>query len=240
MLRRAGPFLLALAVVACGNDAPPTEDDLRVEGCGLVEGIPRGDARSLDEISRALPPPSGDLADGLAAFISTPLGVEIVPDDAEFVVTSETGDAATLWGRAPDGRRGRFNELSFVRADGVWEVDVTRGCGLRLAAPGWVAMNVLQPVPPPDPGATTFEIEVSESACNDGRPPTDREIVPIIDATADAVNVLVLVEPHDDGGFSSCPSNPPVSVEVTLDEPIGDRPVLDGSSFPPVEPMPGL
>ena len=79
---------------------------------------------------------------------------------------------------------------------------------------------------------------VAELACAGGAPPAEERLIgPEVDEQPDAVVVAVAVAlppPREDGRYQTCPGSPPVEVTIELDEPLGDRPVLDGSQDPPV------
>lgn len=84
------------------------------------------------------------------------------------------------------------------------------------------------------PSTTQFTALVTERACASGRSAEGRVIGPVIEYTANAVIVTFQVQGLD--GAQACPSNPSTPVQVTLDEPLGDRQLLDGDSKPPREP----
>lgn len=85
------------------------------------------------------------------------------------------------------------------------------------------------------PTATTIDIEVIALACAGGRSAEGRIVDPVIEYRADAVVVTVSVIPLP--GPQDCPSNPPAPYQLVLDEPLGDRALLDGGVDPPAAPQ---
>ena len=81
---------------------------------------------------------------------------------------------------------------------------------------------------------TEFVALVTEIGCASGQSSAGRLVGPDIEVTDDAVIVEFRVRPL--GGFQNCPSNPATPVAVQLDQPLGDRQLLDGGSDPPREP----
>jgi hypothetical protein len=91
--------------------------------------------------------------------------------------------------------------------------------------PGDVASWTVRPGQVLDPAATTFSADVVRETCNDGvTGPVLRPGVVVTDAE---VVVTFTVEPST--GMHRCPGNPPVSYEVDIGQPIGDRVLVDGS-----------
>jgi hypothetical protein len=81
-----------------------------------------------------------------------------------------------------------------------------------------------------DPAATEIPVLVTERACNSGEDARGRIVVSAIRADDDAVTVTLAVRTR--GGAQSCPSNPETPFVLELEEPLGDRQLLDGSSIP--------
>jgi hypothetical protein len=77
--------------------------------------------------------------------------------------------------------------------------------------------------------ATTFTALVSRLGCNSGR--TGDVSAPDIQVTDPQVVVTFAVEPADPGG-GDCQGNDWVTYKVTLDEPLGNRPLIDGQCLP--------
>ena len=108
------------------------------------------------------------------------------------------------------------------------------GCGSpaqEQAAP--LAEWVLAQQPKPDD--MTLQLVVQEQSCSGGRAP-DGRIVTEMESEANRILVTVRVEPLEEGG--TCSPNPPTAHTVRLDEPVGERAVLDAALRPPAPPTP--
>ncbi|MGI8999064.1 MAG: hypothetical protein ACR2GO_05090 [Candidatus Limnocylindria bacterium] len=81
-----------------------------------------------------------------------------------------------------------------------------------------------------DPEMTEIGVLVTEQACNSGEDAQGRILEPEIIGGADSVTVVFAVRPR--GGGQDCQSNPETPFLLTLDEPLGDRQLLDGSEDP--------
>lgn len=83
---------------------------------------------------------------------------------------------------------------------------------------------------PPQRADRTLDLWVHETACASGQPATGR-IQPLVDYGDDRITVTITVVYA--GGFQTCPGNPDTPYTLTLDEPVGDREIKDGSTSPP-------
>ena len=92
---------------------------------------------------------------------------------------------------------------------------------------------------PPDaqigPETTAFPALVMEVNCASGQTSEGRIVGPEISYDADQVVVTFAVRPPP-GDAHACPSNPATLVKVTLNEPLGERRLIDGGADPPREP----
>jgi hypothetical protein len=84
---------------------------------------------------------------------------------------------------------------------------------------------------PPTPQSTSFPVEVMEHECASGQPADGRIAEPIVEYGEDAITVTIPV--HEVEGGATCPGNPWTPFLLELDEPIGDRQLLDGGPWPP-------
>jgi len=84
------------------------------------------------------------------------------------------------------------------------------------------------------PGTVEFSAMVTEVQCAGGQSSEGRIAGPEISYTDETVTVTLGVRRLS--GANSCPGNPPTAVTVRLDEPLGDRVLLDGGTDPPREP----
>jgi hypothetical protein len=121
----------------------------------------------------------------------------------------------------------------------------------RLAAIGWVAMLsacalvgstdvgpatwAFAPGQDIGPETTEFVAMVTERDCASGQSSEGRIVGPEVEWSNASVTVTFTVR-SPAGEFHDCPSNPPTAVHVALEEPIGDRVLLDGGRTPPEQP----
>lgn len=93
-----------------------------------------------------------------------------------------------------------------------------------------------EPAPGADlsPGSTSIDVLVNEVNCASGQPAHGRIPAPDIVYREDSIVITIGVVPR--AGGQTCPSNPNTPFTVELDEPLGDRVLLDGSQEPPAEP----
>jgi hypothetical protein len=93
-----------------------------------------------------------------------------------------------------------------------------------------------EPAPGADltPAATRIEVLVNERACSGGTSAEGRIAPPTIEYGPETVAITLAVIPVT--GDAPCPSNPDTPFTVELDEPLGDRTLLDGGTSPPSPP----
>lgn len=84
------------------------------------------------------------------------------------------------------------------------------------------------------PETTEVPLLVNESACASGQSARGRIQEPDVDYRTDAVVVTIRVEQRS--GSEDCPSNPDTPYLLRLDEPLGNRTLLDGGKRPPAPP----
>lgn len=77
----------------------------------------------------------------------------------------------------------------------------------------------------------TLELMVTELDCTSARDPEPFLGEPVVIETAEAVTVHWTTEAMTGG--AGCPGNPWVPRTITLEDPLGDRELLDGSTYPP-------
>ncbi len=93
-----------------------------------------------------------------------------------------------------------------------------------------------EPAPGADlsPATTRIEVLVNERACSGGTSAEGRIAPPTIEYEAETVTITLAVIPVT--GPAPCPGNPDTPYTVELDEPLGDRTILDGGTSPPAPP----
>ena len=81
------------------------------------------------------------------------------------------------------------------------------------------------------PDATSIQALALEQACSSGQPPGDRLLPPEVFTSEAAILVNIWVRDQLTG--QDCQGSPPGELVIELNEPIGDRQLLDGSEIPP-------
>jgi hypothetical protein len=145
-------------------------------------------------------------------------------DGAEFVVTG--------------GDLGMMVVTLNSHDPGPWLVSGWGDCQpQRVLPPGLGAASwTLDPAEPePNADSRTFTAFVTERDCASGQSSEGRVVGPDILEVGDKVLVTFAVRPLG-GGMQTCPGNPPTRVVVDLDEPLGNRQLLDGGTLPPRDP----
>ncbi|QGG94346.1 hypothetical protein [Actinomarinicola tropica] len=186
----------------------------------------------------------GDLLDSddpLAEAVRADLpNIGSEPDDLfamEWRVLSRGDSEALVGGGTPPSVL-----LRLVEDRGRWRSEmgaVGAPCTLRRAVPEGVEAVTwaLDPAyPEPGADATELHVLVSSSACSSGEPLGDRLIGPQVEVTDDEVAVAFAAAPLPAGAYT-CQGSPPDAVVVTLDEPVGDRTIVDALDLPPRPPV---
>jgi hypothetical protein len=79
---------------------------------------------------------------------------------------------------------------------------------------------------PLSPDTTTLAALVSETRCTGGRSPEGRLLQPEITYAATEISILILARPLPPSSYT-CPGSLPVPLTIALDEPLGDRQLID-------------
>lgn len=88
----------------------------------------------------------------------------------------------------------------------------------------------------PGPESTELHVLVWERACNGGTQVFGRTSLPEVTYEPTTVMITIGVRPLD--GAQTCPLGPGTPILVQLEEPLGERTLLDGGREPPSEPSP--
>lgn len=156
-------------------------------------------------------------------------------DEARFVVLVDRADRMVvgvgewdLWGPSSDGRILRFG----VENEGHLSLQSSGGCQLQVAPPaGQEGVVVSAPEGGVEQEDRTITVLATERECSGGRDVTPYLSEPEVVETEDRVSVRLTAD--EVVGAASCQGNPSVEVEVELTEPLGDREIVDGGSWPP-------
>lgn len=134
------------------------------------------------------------------------------------------------WGL--EGPQDRAMSVRLEWRNGEWDPSGWGGCNLApVLEPGNTWVGVTAPSEGLERTSTTFEVGVNEKTCTGSRDPSDYLHDPAIVEENDSVTVYWTSTPPE--GAQSCPGNPTVNQTIELDEPLGDRDLLDGSTYPP-------
>lgn len=147
-------------------------------------------------------------------------------DGAMFLARVEGGIEVPPWA-----------QLEMERVDEAWRSGGGGLCALfAVLAPEFGAATwKLDPaLPLPTADTTELHLLVWELTCSSGSPATGRMSAAHVAYATDAVTIAIGVRPKD--GVQTCQGNPGAPVTITLDEPLGNRTLLDGGRFPPAPP----
>jgi len=116
--------------------------------------------------------------------------------------------------------------------DGTWQFWEGGSCPLRIRLPDELGFAIwrLDPASLPAPEDLTVTVLVTEIACASGKPPQGRLLPPVVLAADDAVTIAFAVRRLPGG--QDCPANPEARVVIELAEPLVNRGLFDGSTFP--------
>jgi hypothetical protein len=205
----------------------PVLGDLRAR-CDAVQF----DSLDVQAIIATFPPLDAEAAAALQVAAAQPT-FEGALEAYDWRIASRTEHQLQLFGQpvGPTTDPTLFANTVLDRVGDTWQTMGIGQCEIAVEADGFgPARLVLDPSVPPDPSASVVKMWYQETACAGGRAPDGRAVIPYLTETSDAASVLVLVEQNSGG--ATCQSNPWVPLTVTLDEPLGDRTVLDGSILP--------
>lgn len=143
---------------------------------------------------------------------------------------------------SPDGQRLTHTHLEVAPvaevADGddallgEWLLRSAGECSLQAVLAGLNAAHVVvDGGSPPTPDAREIALLVTETARTCGTTAEGRIEVVGVETTDDEVSVLLGVEPQ--AGAAACQYHPPAPFTLRLDEPLGDRAVVDAGVLPP-------
>lgn len=237
--------VLLLASGACGAQTEPSDRANRVEtpvtivdgevqiSCGgppgwspsqMLEGI--STSRSHDELADAL-------AHGADSF--GPMARDFFPEgrDTPWRLLAESDGRLTFglgeW--TVDGPAAGAHYFTVQSRGESWDFAGSGDCQLRPLLKTGVSWAEVTAEGALDRGASVLTVGVHERDCTGSRDPSPFLRDPVLVQTDESVIVYWTSTPPEGG--NSCPGNPTVSRELSLDAPLGDRPLLDGSRWPP-------
>jgi hypothetical protein len=132
-----------------------------------------------------------------------------------------------------DGPQEGALELVMRRTGRTWEWRGGGSCNLLgpVLAPADSRVVLSAPAGGLDSSSTTVTLLVHELQCAGAREPDPYLHEP--DVTESDDSVVVTWTSDAITSEATCPGNPSVERTITLSEPLGDRPLLDGSYYPP-------
>lgn len=229
-------FVSTVVLVGCasegGDVALPTASELEA-GCGPVR------FGSVPPVLDEFPTVDADARSAVDELVNGPTGLEAVgfEQDFEWSIASRTDDELVLFGQGQTPEAGTV-VAQFVREDGEWTPRSWGGCQVEIHADGFGPAQLATASDQSFPAdSTELSLVIRELDCASGQAPTDRDVVPIVTETDEAVSIVVLVERVDDD--VTCPGNPWHPITISLESPLGSRQLLDAHTFPPqpVEPV---
>lgn len=236
-MRATSALLLVtvLGVLGCGTaDSVSTaaaSDDVRVSCGGGGDSFP---AAALDGPTGADRADTAE-AEALRQVMADPRGIAQLPADGWRLLDRQ--DSTAVFGASEgDG----LTIVTLQREDDRWAYQRSSHACQRLlvAPPEGLASAVWWPDPatPYDAQSRVLHVLATDPSCASGTPTGDRLQPPIVRATEQEVVIAFDAEPAT--GSQSCPGHPPTAYEVVLEEPLGDRQLLDGGVWPPAAPEP--
>lgn len=164
-------------------------------------------------------------------------------DPFEPAITPRTGwrvlkrtDDLALYGA---GEPPEIIYMALEREDGEWAWAGQGQCKVRVWVEGGEAAEwEIDPDAPPMPDDRTLRVLLSELACTSGADPRPRLEEPQISYAEQSVTIALFVRYIDaaPGEFFTCIGVPPVPTKIELDQPLGERELLDGGIYPPQKP----
>lgn len=264
LLRVTAAVLLALVVAGCGDDPGPSaaEDPTTahpdspepdapfVEKDGEIQvTCGGGDGWSPSSMSTGIESPLSDeeMVGIFTELLANPdyageLELSFLSkgaEDTSWRLLAADGDAYTLdldtW--TEDGPVDGAFIMGIERRDGEWVWTGGGDCHLEpVLHPGrtWVELKA----PSLDRASDAPMVDVNERTCTSARDPSPFLHDPYVVETDESVTVYWTSTPPEGG--QDCPGNPSFSRPLPLDEPLGDRQLLDGSTYPPTPVGPSL
>ncbi len=163
-------------------------------------------------------------------------GIEKVPDSGWRKLSDDDNTVVFGNGEPLDEESGGIVEITMTRdGDGYALFNSVHGCTPRAHVPGRnvVEFVIAKGVELSSEG-TEVEVLVNETACTGGMRVDERLGTPQFRYGPDSIEVLLTAMPPE-GEFFTCQGNPASSMTLHFDEPVGDRHILDLSSYPPAD-----
>lgn len=231
-------LVLSLVLSACaalrqGNPSVDPTESVDPEPVTSVTCGGPGFPASVLDASGGAENGSDPAAEALRDHLATPdMETEWLPDSG-WKEAVRTDDLVVFIADALPGGEPELVQVSIEHRDGAWRVGGWSGCSLHADVGPDLGLASFRVAPDVElaPEVTEIEVLVTERACNSGEDASGRIEKPVVTVGAESVTVVFAVRPR--GGGQDCPSNPETPYTLVLDEPLGDRVLLDGSEVPP-------
>jgi hypothetical protein len=206
------------ATVNCGGS---TYDPAHLADAPRASSLPDGPASAVDDAGA----PAFDSSQDWKVVYQSDDRVYLIRELDE-PVDNGPGDIRTHESRTLERVTGASNV-----PDGTWMLMSASPCAQRVPADEDLGDADLTLADTPSPDDTSVVLLVHERACASGHDAEGRIELVELTETAEQVQLRIGVR-HRDGG-QNCQGNPPTPFEVELDEPFGDREIVDASVVPP-------
>ena len=232
----------ALMVAACGatNVAPPSappsvepSNDLPLDP-GVLP-LTCGDGHVFHPGLLDVPGSAETDPDAAAAALRVAIVRRQLPASGWSRVV-QVADRVLFLARRADGPA--FNAVGLQLRDGVWRPELDGRCEPEVVIPPGVSRAELRldpAFPPPGLADRAVRVLITERACASGQSPEGRVLPPIVSPREQAITLTILVTTRP--GDRDCPGNPEFAMVIDLPEPLGDRPLFDGATYPPTGPV---
>jgi hypothetical protein len=195
--------------------------------------------RPVDPVAFAAARPAATLpAKQIAIIESATLTIDGEPlglDADQWIVVASADDQIDLMRRVSDGDQAldpAHDWMHVIIGDfesARWALKSSATCVLAFDLSPLTAAEIrLDPAMPPNPSSRDLALLVTEQECNSGQDAGGRVRLIELVETANAVKVMIGVDPTGKSG-SDCPANPPTPFTVTLAGPLGARAILNGN-----------
>ena len=227
---------VAAILVACGSpttspsaDPSASEEPARANVQLVCEGGTPFPSDLL--LGPGLAETGGDAAaQALRAFLASSDGQSF--PQSGWVVVAEQPDRAEFL--APNPTTDGWSSVALVRQGDGFGVERAEDCaptvvlGEELGVADW---RLDPSFPPPVGHDTAVHVLLRELACASGTTPAERLEAPTVVYEPEAILITIAVrERHGD---QDCQGNPEFALEISLDEGVGNRPLLDAGTWPP-------
>lgn len=138
---------------------------------------------------------------------------------AEFVAENDSGRSWAYIGLKKRNGKWRWSYSGDTCRPLAWA---------RKAGGGTLSLRAAHP---PTSDSTELRLHVHEQACHGTRVPKKEDVHPKVIYGEE--NVVVIVRIEFVKGATTCPGTPPFRYTVKLDEPLGDRDLVDAGEYPP-------